>query len=71
MEGRWCAHSQELLKFSEQQLVDCDYGTGIFSNHGCNGGNLQRAFKYFNSKSEMKEEDYPYVSGKTKKNGTC
>jgi len=42
MEGRHCNASGKLLKFSEQQLVDC-------STHdsGCNGGLEAHAYKYY------------------------
>lgn len=54
-----------LLKFAEQQLVDC---AGIrYGNFGCNGGLQQRAYKYYESYGAMLEADYPY----TAKDGSC
>merc|ERR1712100_193609 len=66
MEGAYCSRSNELLKFSEQQLVDC-----VHLSFGCNGGNPAAAMKYLQSHAEMKEDAYPYTSGKSQKGGTC
>ena len=51
----------ELLKLSEQQLVDCSKKEG---NEGCNGGLETYAFKYAESSSIELETDYAY-KGKT------
>jgi hypothetical protein len=50
------------LSFSEQQLVDCDK-----VDHGCSGGLMDNAFKYFEDNSTILEKDYAY----TAKDGTC
>lgn len=42
MESAHKIKTGHLVKFSEQQLVDCDT-----SSHGCNGGNKTAAFSYF------------------------
>lgn len=46
-----------LLDLSEQELVDCDY-----SNSGCNGGWMDRAFSFIiSNKGIASEAKYPYV----------
>lgn len=62
MEGAECIKSGELLKFSEQQLVDCDT-----SSHGCSGGSKTGAFVYYEIHKPMSEAEYPY----TARDGTC
>jgi C1A family cysteine protease len=52
-----------LYDLSEQQLVDCNTP----QNAGCNGGNLDYAFKYVISNGQMTESSYPY----TAKQSTC
>lgn len=66
VEGAYCSGSDELLSFSEQELVDC-----VTLSFGCDGGNPTTAFRYLQSHSEMLEAAYPYTSGVTKKNGSC
>lgn len=62
MEGRHFVHSGKLLKFSEQQLVDCDRNSG-----GCSGGNEDKAFDYYKNNDAMSEQAYPYKG----RNGQC
>jgi KDEL-tailed cysteine endopeptidase len=62
MEGAVCVDHQELLKFSEQQLVSCST-----ENSGCNGGMAYNAFQYYETHGEMAEAEYPY----TARDGTC
>lgn len=70
LEGEWAIISGELVSFSEQQLVDCANGME-YSSHGCNGGQMDGAFKYAIENGICTESDYPYVSGETKTAGSC
>ena len=65
VEGAHQILSGNLVSFSEQQLVDCDYG--IVKNLGCNGGLMDKAFKYLEGNAIATEEAYPYTATK----GTC
>ena len=47
VEGAHFLKTDYLLSFSEQQLVDC---SGSFGNQGCNGGLMDQAFEYLESK---------------------
>merc|ERR1739848_660346 len=43
-----------------------------YDNHGCNGGFQANAIRYVNMNGGiMNWDDYPYVSGTTKTEGTC
>ena len=64
MEGAHFLKGNELLSFSEQQLVDCSKAEG---NNGCGGGLMDNGFKYFEKTLVELEKDYPY----TAKDGTC
>lgn len=64
MEGAHFLKGNELLSFSEQQLVDCSKAEG---NNGCGGGLMDNGFKYFEKTLAELEKDYPY----TAKDGTC
>merc|ERR1719230_574011 len=65
IEGAHCVATGTLLKFSEQQLVDCAYIQ--YGNFGCNGGLEQNAFTYWESHAAVSETAYPYTATK----GSC
>lgn len=70
LEGAYAIKYGNLLSFSEQQLVDCD--NGLTKDHGCNGGLMDSAFQWISQNGGLcTEQNYPYVSGKTQKAGTC
>jgi C1A family cysteine protease len=70
VEGSWAIATGKLLDLSEQQLVDC--ATGItYGSHGCNGGQMDGAFKYIIANGQCAASSYPYTSGTTLTSGTC
>jgi C1A family cysteine protease len=70
LEGAWAISTGKLVSMSEQALVDCASGVS-YGSHGCNGGQMDGAFKYAIEKGMCSESSYPYVSGDTKTAGTC
>ena len=62
IEGAYAIKTGELVSFSPQQLMDCDY-----SNHGCSGGLMTYAFEYVMNHGVSLESDYPYQA----KEGSC
>ena len=72
LEGAYFLANGKLKSFSEQQLVDCDTLGNGGRDHGCNGGIMTNAFSWITKNGGLcTEQDYPYVSGTTKKSGTC
>ncbi len=69
-ESVWAIHTGSLYDLSEQYLVDCATGIGYY-NMGCQGGNMDSAFKYMINNKQCNETDYPYVSGLTERKGKC
>jgi len=63
VEGNYFLQNNELLSFSEQQIVDCDTD----QNEGCNGGWPYLAVEYAAQKGLELEKEYPY----TAQDGTC
>jgi KDEL-tailed cysteine endopeptidase len=69
MEGAWSISKGALVSLSEQELVDC---AGLkYGSMGCNGGQMDGAFKYAIDNGMCTESAYPYVSGVTKTAGNC
>lgn len=72
LEGAYFLTYGKLQSFSEQQLVDCDTFRNGGKDFGCNGGLMDNAFTWIASNDGLcSENDYTYVSGTTKKSGTC
>jgi C1A family cysteine protease len=70
VEGAWAISKGQLTDFSEQELVDC--ATGIsYGSHGCNGGQMEGAFKFIIENGQCALASYPYTSGVTKTGGSC
>jgi C1A family cysteine protease len=70
VEGAWAISKGELIDLSEQELVDC--ATGIsYGSHGCNGGQMEGAFKFIIENGQCSLSSYPYTSGTTKTGGYC
>jgi C1A family cysteine protease len=70
VEGAWAISTGQLVDLSEQELVDCAKGTS-YGSHGCNGGQMEGAFKYIIEHGQCADASYPYTSGVTKTGGTC
>ena len=70
IEGAWALAKGQLIDLSEQELVDCASGIGYY-NMGCNGGQMDSAFKYVIKNGQCANSVYPYTSGVTKTEGTC
>jgi len=63
LEGAWQIATGNLVSLSEQELVDCSKN----GNSGCNGGSMDLAFEYLESKALCTENSYPYKH----KDGKC
>jgi C1A family cysteine protease len=62
VEGAWAISKGQLIDLSEEQLVEC--ATGIpYGSHGCQGGEMEGAFKYIIQHGQCSLASYPYTSG--------
>jgi len=62
IEGLYARKNNEIVTFSEQELVDCDT-----YDYGCGGGWMENAFKWIEENGgEENDQDYPYSSGTVK-----
>ena len=66
VEGAWAIAKGQLVDLAEQELVDCATGVS-YGSHGCNGGQMEGAFKYIIEHGQCTLSSYPY----TAKDGTC
>lgn len=66
VEGAWAISTGELVDLSEQELVDCASGF-FYGSHGCNGGQMEGAFKFIIENGQCSDASYPY----TAKDGSC
>lgn len=69
MEGSWAISTGKLESLSEEELADCALGYK-YGSHGCNGGQMDGAFKYAIENGATSESQYPYTAGKGK-TGEC
>ena len=70
IEGAWAISKNQLVDLSEQELVDC--ATGIkYNSHGCNGGQMDGAFKFVIEHGQCADSEYPYTSGVSQTGGSC
>lgn len=65
IEGAMAVYKDYLVDLSEQELVDCATGYK-YGSHGCNGGQMEGAFKYVIENGQCALSEYPYISGTTK-----
>jgi len=70
LEGAHFVAQGKLESFSEQQLVDCAYGSQ-FGSYGCNGGSMDGAMIYWETSDAELESVYPYISGTSTSRHTC
>lgn len=68
LEGQYFKQTNKLVKFSEQNLVDCVYG-----RDGCDGGLMNDAYDYILKNNGVSTQTgYKYTSGSTATwSGTC
>jgi len=59
VEGIWAISKGQLIDLAEQELVDCATGLA-YGSHGCNGGQMEGAFKYIIGNGQCSLASYPY-----------
>ena len=69
VEGAWAIAKGQLVDLSEEQLVECATGVS-YGSHGCNGGQMEGAFKYIIEHGQCSNAVYPYTSGNGQ-SGSC
>lgn len=69
IEGAWAISKNKLIDLSEEQLVECATGVA-YGSHGCNGGQMEGAFKYVIEHGQCSLSSYPYNSGNAD-SGSC
>jgi C1A family cysteine protease len=69
MEGTWAIQTGQLLNLSVQELVDC---AGLkYGSDGCNGGQMEGAFKFMIENGQCGDDFYPYTATDTKSCQIC
>lgn len=61
LESAYAIKHNQIIEFSEQQLVDCSY-----DNYGCYGGWMEYAFDYISQNGIATESEYPYTANDDK-----
>lgn len=61
VEGAWAIANKQLINLSEQELVDCATGFA-YGSHGCNGGQMEGAFKFIIANGQCADSAYPYTA---------
>lgn len=69
VEGAWAISKGQLIDLSEEQLVECATGV-VYGSAGCQGGEMEGAFKYIIGHGQCSLASYPYNSGNGQ-SGSC
>ena len=69
IEGAWAISNGQLVDLSEQELVDCATGVA-YGSRGCQGGQMEGAFKFVIQNGQCSLYSYPYTA-KDEKCKTC
>jgi C1A family cysteine protease len=72
LEGAYQIKTGELISFSEQQILDCDFIKNGGNALGCDGGDMGSVMSWIGKNNGLcSESEYPYYSGTTSKVGKC